>query len=61
MADATTTIDSFEAADRHLRPAMSMTQLMFIGASPQIGSGWLFAVHNRRACAAWPWKLTMIG
>lgn len=39
-----TTTESFESADRHLRPSMSMTQLMFIGISSQIGSGWLFAV-----------------
>lgn len=39
-----TTTESFESADRHLRPTMSMTQLMFIGVSSQIGSGWLFAV-----------------
>lgn len=34
----------FEAADRHLSPSMSLTQLMFLGVGSQIGSGWLFAV-----------------
>lgn len=34
----------FEAADHKLRRTMSLTQLLFLGVSAQIGSGWLFAV-----------------
>ncbi|MGH3321636.1 MAG: APC family permease [Streptosporangiaceae bacterium] len=37
-------LGQFEAADRHLRRSMSLTQLLFLGVSAQIGSGWLFAV-----------------
>ncbi|MGH3412103.1 MAG: APC family permease [Marmoricola sp.] len=34
----------FEEADRGLRRTMSFTQLLLLGVSAQIGSGWLFAV-----------------
>ena len=34
----------FEAADRKLRRTLSLPQLLFLGVSAQIGSGWLFAV-----------------
>lgn len=34
----------FESADRGLRRSMSLTQLLFLGVSAQVGSGWLFAV-----------------
>src|SRR5699024_8613038 len=35
---------SFEAADQGLKRHLSLTQLMFLGVSAQIGSGWLFGV-----------------
>ncbi len=35
---------SFEAADRGLRKSVSFTQLLLLGVSAQIGSGWLFGV-----------------
>src|SRR5579875_244411 len=34
----------FEAPDRALRQRMGLWQLLLIGVSAQIGSGWLFAV-----------------
>ncbi len=37
-------LGEFEAADRSLHRSMSLTQLLFLGVSAQIGSGWLFAV-----------------
>lgn len=35
---------SFESADEGLKRHLSLTQLMFLGVSAQIGSGWLFGV-----------------
>ncbi|MGH8215947.1 MAG: APC family permease [Rhodanobacteraceae bacterium] len=35
---------SFEAADKGLRKDVSFTQLLLLGVSAQIGSGWLFGV-----------------
>src|SRR5699024_12631682 len=35
---------SFEAADKGLKKDVSLTQLMLLGVSAQIGSGWLFGV-----------------
>lgn len=43
MSDDTQT-GSFEAADEGLKRHLSLTQLMFLGVSAQIGSGWLFGV-----------------
>lgn len=37
-------IGSFEAADKGLHKNVSLTQLLLLGVSAQIGSGWLFAV-----------------
>ncbi|HET8601679.1 MAG TPA: APC family permease [Segeticoccus sp.] len=34
----------FEHADAGLKQSMSFTQLLFLGVSAQVGSGWLFAV-----------------
>ncbi|MGH3095427.1 MAG: APC family permease [Streptosporangiales bacterium] len=39
-----TRLGRFESADRGLRRSMSLTQLLFLGVSAQVGSGWLFAV-----------------
>lgn len=36
--------ESFESADKHLKKDMSFTQLLLLGVSAQIGSGWLFGV-----------------
>lgn len=36
--------ESFEAADKELKKDMSFTQLLLLGVSAQIGSGWLFGV-----------------
>lgn len=35
---------SLEEADKHLKKDMSFTQLLLLGVSAQIGSGWLFSV-----------------
>ncbi len=36
--------ESFESADKGLKKEMSFTQLLLLGVSAQIGSGWLFSV-----------------
>ncbi len=54
-----TTVDSgkrsdlgqFESADRKLHRSMSLTQLLLLGVSAQIGSGWLFAVLSAAGVA----------
>jgi len=38
------TDESFESADKHLKKDVSFTQLLLLGVSAQIGSGWLFGV-----------------
>jgi amino acid transporter len=35
---------TFESADRGLKRSLSLTQLLLLGVSAQIGSGWLFGV-----------------
>ncbi|MGH3447587.1 MAG: APC family permease [Nocardioidaceae bacterium] len=40
----TSGLGDFEVADRGLHRTMSLTQLLLLGVSAQIGSGWLFAV-----------------
>lgn len=42
---------TFEAADKGLRRSMSFTQLLLLGVSAQIGSGWLFAVLSAAGVA----------
>lgn len=42
---------SFEAADQGLKRHLSLTQLLFLGVSAQIGSGWLFGVLSAAGVA----------
>lgn len=49
--DAEIDYGEFEASDRNLRRDMSLTQLLFLGVSAQIGSGWLFAVLSAAGLA----------
>ncbi|HET7387112.1 MAG TPA: APC family permease [Nocardioidaceae bacterium] len=41
----------FESADAGLKRTMSLTQLLFLGVSAQVGSGWLFAVLSAAGLA----------
>jgi amino acid transporter len=41
----------FEQADQGLHRSMSFTQLLLLGVSAQIGSGWLFAVLSSAGIA----------
>lgn len=51
MTAAETDLGQFESADRKLRRSMSLTQLLLLGVSAQIGSGWLFAVLSAAGVA----------
>lgn len=52
MADEEETrLGKFESADRGLKRTMSFTQLLLLGVSAQIGSGWLFAVLSAAGVA----------
>jgi len=44
-------LGQFESADRQLHRSMSLTQLLLLGVSAQIGSGWLFAVLSAAGVA----------
>ncbi|MBB2890991.1 APC family permease [Flexivirga oryzae] len=44
-------LGKFEHADRGLKRSMSLTQLLFLGVSAQIGSGWLFGVLSAAGVA----------
>lgn len=44
-------LGQFESADRKLHRSMSLTQLLLLGVSAQIGSGWLFAVLSAAGIA----------
>lgn len=44
-------LGKFESADRGLHRSMSFTQLLFLGVSAQIGSGWLFGVLSAAGVA----------
>lgn len=44
-------LGEFEKADRGLHRTMSLTQLLFLGVSAQIGSGWLFGVLSAAGVA----------
>ncbi len=44
-------LGKFEQADRGLKRTMSLTQLLFLGVSAQIGSGWLFGVLDAAGVA----------
>ncbi|TWP33678.1 APC family permease [Leekyejoonella antrihumi] len=44
-------LGKFELADRGLRRTMSFTQLLLLGVSAQIGSGWLFGVLSAAGVA----------
>lgn len=52
MADRDTLgLGKFEDADRGLHRSMSFTQLLLLGVSAQIGSGWLFGVLDAAGVA----------